>query len=691
MSDDNRNDNLLTLDLDPGPVAGVGSGAESVTGSRLDSSPGSGSGSGSNAGSGSAFHSDSGDCGLGSGSDQDAYSDQGPGSGSDSTSDSTSTSTSDADPAGGSGSGAGGWRSGGDIVQGILGMTRTINEWEAQRLLLIADLCDHECMIALPPSEAAQSAAQRRAAQLTMLSQLDMASKELGMALHVSDYSARRLLRLAIALATRLTGTRTHLAHGDLDRARADIIDQHADPLAEHHYDRTLAQKKSPQAAEQAARNICQALEALILPNACSMTPAQLHKALRKAVMRLDPEFVDEQAQEKSRGRHVWYRTHDDGTGEIHIVVGAAEATAIYNTLDGYARLARKQGSSRTLDQLRADMATHLIVETSFRKMHSATPEESAAGTAADPQVNTDDAIIVPDVDPNTGDIYRGPEPAAQNGAGTTTGSGATAETGETAKSTSGQCESRDAAPPHHAEFTHASAPAQEWAQKSEPNAPTERDPETILPEGSAFRFAAPKGAAAGGGAQNGAGSTVPPFGPSACGVPAHVQVVVTLDTLMGLSEEPGDLIGHGPITANTARDLAMAAGSTWSRLVVDPLSGYLLDHGRTRYRPPVALADHVRARDFTCRMPNCERPAGKSDLDHIIPWPAGTTSASNLGAACDRDHRFKHQGKWTHQMSTDPAHPEFTLIMTSPTGQVYLSYPHGYLDPPMEKAHRKS
>ncbi len=161
---------------------------------------------------------------------------------------------------------------------------------------------------------------------------------------------------------------------------------------------------------------------------------------------------------------------------------------------------------------------------------------------------------------------------------------------------------------------------------------------------------------------------------------------MVTLDTLLGISEEPGDLIGHGPITANTARDLALASGSTWTRLIVDPVNGYLLDYGRTKYRPPVALADHVRARDYTCRTPNCDRPAAKSDLDHIIPWPAGATSENNLGCACDRDHRMKHQGKWTHRLSTDPDHPERTLILTSPTGQVYISYPHSYLEPPIQK-----
>jgi hypothetical protein len=110
------------------------------------------------------------------------------------------------------------------------------------------------------------------------------------------------------------------------------------------------------------------------------------------------------------------------------------------------------------------------------------------------------------------------------------------------------------------------------------------------------------------------------------------------LETLLGLNDEPAELDGHGPITAATVRDLAFAAGSTWRRLVTDPVSGYLLDYGRTTYRPPVALADHVRARDVTCRTPNCTRPASKCDLDHVISWPAGTTSESNLSTQCDHD-----------------------------------------------------
>src|SRR6266511_96609 len=65
---------------------------------------------------------------------------------------------------------------------------------------------------------------------------------------------------------------------------------------------------------------------------------------------------------------------------------------------------------------------------------------------------------------------------------------------------------------------------------------------------------------------------------------------------LMGLTEHGAELAGYGPIPAQVARELA--ADGTWRRLLTDPVSGHLLDYGRTTYRPPAALADFIRARD---------------------------------------------------------------------------------------------
>jgi hypothetical protein len=166
-------------------------------------------------------------------------------------------------------------------------------------------------------------------------------------------------------------------------------------------------------------------------------------------------------------------------------------------------------------------------------------------------------------------------------------------------------------------------------------------------------------------------------------GLRTHVQIVIGLNTLLGLDNNPADLTGHGPIPATTARDLAYAHGSTWRRLITDPTTGYLLDYGRKTYRPPTPLADHIRARDHTCRTPNCTRPAHTCHLDHIIAYPAGTTSEPNLATHCDHDHRLKHEGRWHHHTSTNPTHPPGTIIMTSPTGHTYLSHPHVYTGPP--------
>jgi Domain of unknown function (DUF222) len=108
------------------------------------------------------------------------------------------------------------------------------------------------------------------------------------------------------------------------------------------------------------------------------------------------------------------------------------------------------------------------------------------------------------------------------------------------------------------------------------------------------------------------------------------ISVIVPITMLMGLDEQPGELVGYGPLPAPLAREIA--AQGTWRRLLTDPTSGTLLDYGRTTYTPPAGLADFVRARDLYCRNPICRQRAATSDLDHTLAWttaapPASTTS----------------------------------------------------------------
>ena len=114
-----------------------------------------------------------------------------------------------------------------------------------------------------------------------------------------------------------------------------------------------------------------------------------------------------------------------------------------------------------------------------------------------------------------------------------------------------------------------------------------------------------------------------------------QIQVTVALSTLLGLDEQPGELAGYGPITAEHARRLAADPTGTWHRLIHDE-HGRLIDYGRTRYRPPQDLTDHVIARDRTCRGPNCHRDARRTELDHLVPWAeGGQTNAANLTPLC--------------------------------------------------------
>ena len=152
------------------------------------------------------------------------------------------------------------------------------------------------------------------------------------------------------------------------------------------------------------------------------------------------------------------------------------------------------------------------------------------------------------------------------------------------------------------------------------------------------------------------------------------VQVVVPYSTLTGADEQPAELVGHGPIPASLAREVA--AGGVWRRLVTDPLSGTLLDHGRTTYHPPAGLADHVKARDVHCRFPGCRRRAADAELDHIKAWSdGGPTSEPNLAACCTHHHRLKtHAAGWHVH-----AHPDGRLTWTTPTGHRHTTAPHDY------------
>ena len=149
--------------------------------------------------------------------------------------------------------------------------------------------------------------------------------------------------------------------------------------------------------------------------------------------------------------------------------------------------------------------------------------------------------------------------------------------------------------------------------------------------------------------------------------VRAIVHVLLDLPTLLGLQDNPAELLGYGPLPAPLARALALDNG--WRRFVADPVTGAPLDLGRARYTPSEELARWVRLRDRTCCFPGCYRTAERCDFDHRRQWAhGGGTDADNLTPLCPRHHRVRHRG-WSYVRHAD------RVVWTSCFGPTYTRY----------------
>ena len=150
----------------------------------------------------------------------------------------------------------------------------------------------------------------------------------------------------------------------------------------------------------------------------------------------------------------------------------------------------------------------------------------------------------------------------------------------------------------------------------------------------------------------------------------AEIMVLINAETLFGADDQPAELHGYGPISAEAARRLARSA-TRWTGLVQDPQTGEILGVGRRR-KVPAGLARWLRARDGTCRFPGCRVSTAVSEIDHTTDWAqGGPTDHGNLAHLCRRHHRFKTLGFWT-ACQPKPGIMEWT----SPTGRTYRTEP---------------
>ena len=146
---------------------------------------------------------------------------------------------------------------------------------------------------------------------------------------------------------------------------------------------------------------------------------------------------------------------------------------------------------------------------------------------------------------------------------------------------------------------------------------------------------------------------------------PVVIHVIAEQSTLGG-GQAPGvEVRAEGLIPPELIAELAASA-----KLV--PLVHPAEAPPEPGYVPSKALADFVRCRDLTCRWPGCDRPATDCDIDHTVPYSdGGPTHASNLKSYCRTHHLVKTFWGWREKQLPDGA-----LILTSPSGQTYVTHP---------------
>jgi hypothetical protein len=208
--------------------------------------------------------------------------------------------------------------------------------------------------------------------------------------------------------------------------------------------------------------------------------------------------------------------------------------------------------------------------------------------------------------------------------------------------------------------------------------------------------------------------------------LPALINLLVPVGTLLGWSTAPAEAAGWGLLDADETRALVQAASrhprTRWCATFIgpdgtavghgcakgrylwpgngppppehppqvaqlaellrrlnatpEPVARDSCDHGNaeSRYVPSRKLRHLVHARAQLCSAPACNAQALYCDIDHTVPYPDGPTDQCNLNPKCRRHHRTKQAPGWKVTQPT----PD-TVTWTTPSGRTHTTTPTVY------------
>ncbi len=195
------------------------------------------------------------------------------------------------------------------------------------------------------------------------------APDELGLALGISRPAASTELAQSIILTRTLPDTLAAWQAGTIDAGQARVLCE-------------LLTVLSPEQARQ--------VQDRVLPAAGTQTWTQFRAAVRRAVLRVDPDGANRRHGAAHRERRVAVHHDEDGMSSLWALLSATDAATGWHTLT---RLARSLGPDdpRPMDARRADLLVDLITGRLTHTHYDDTATDDDTADSATDNTTTDD------------------------------------------------------------------------------------------------------------------------------------------------------------------------------------------------------------------------------------------------------------------------------------------------------------
>jgi hypothetical protein len=484
------------------------------------------------------------------------------------------------------------------------------------------------------------------------------AAGQVALALAMSHDGATDLADLAVVLTWRLIATGAALAAGEIDLARARMIARMTSALS-----------------DADARKV----EAAVLGRAGWQTLGQLHAALRRAVIKVDPQGAERRRQRAERNAQVAFYPEDEGTATLAgYSLPGVQAAAAMARIAALAKALQAAGAAGQIDLVRAQVFLGLLLGTLPYIPPAGAPVDdpppSDDGSSPDAHPPSDDCPAADDGPPSDDGPPRDDRPSADDrlSGGSLAGVRLPAGMGGLLNLTLSL-----------ATLTAISAEPGQLSRLGVITAEQAMELARVAAAHSATRWrvvvtdARDRAIAV---------AHIPRSQRHSAGGSESARLIgrVTLIARAGQGLPECDRSPPGCIAEPRLAEIVRLATAAAAPAAADAerrdkrdqrAGGCAHDLASAAYRPPPRVAEFVVARDRTCRFRSCRRPAEQCDLDHVIPYhEGGLTCACNIGGQCRLHHQLKQHPGWK---LTEPKPGVFRW--TTPAGRTYVVDPDPY------------